>query len=115
MVDDAVLAAGRVRVEQSGPVLTVTLDRPDQLNAQTPATWRALAAVGGDLPADVRVVVLRGRRAVVLGRAGPGHVHAEGLPGEPSLFTLAALDDAALDAAIAASRPPSPGGPRCRP
>jgi enoyl-CoA hydratase/carnithine racemase len=60
VVDEQLLYAGRVRAEQSGPLLTVTLDRPDQLNAQTPATWRALAAIGADLAPDVRVVVLRG-------------------------------------------------------
>jgi enoyl-CoA hydratase/carnithine racemase len=60
VVDQELLYAGRVRTEQSGPVLTVTLDRREQLNAQTPATWRALAAVGADLEPDVRVVVLRG-------------------------------------------------------
>jgi enoyl-CoA hydratase/carnithine racemase len=38
----------------------VTLDRADQLNAQTPATWSALAAVGAALDDDVRVVVVRG-------------------------------------------------------
>jgi enoyl-CoA hydratase/carnithine racemase len=41
-------------------VLTVTLDRPDQRNAQTPATWAALAEVGRSLEDEVRVVVLRG-------------------------------------------------------
>jgi enoyl-CoA hydratase/carnithine racemase len=51
---------GWVRISQDGAVLTVTLDRPDQLNAQTPATWSALAAVGDSLGDDVRVVVLRG-------------------------------------------------------
>ena len=51
---------GWVRTARDGAVLTVTLDRPDQLNAQTPATWAALAAVGGALDDDVRVVVVRG-------------------------------------------------------
>jgi enoyl-CoA hydratase/carnithine racemase len=51
---------GFVRTSQDGAVLTVTLDRPEQLNAQTPATWAALAAVGDGLGDDVRVVVLRG-------------------------------------------------------
>jgi enoyl-CoA hydratase/carnithine racemase len=51
---------GWVRTSRDGAVLTVTLDRPDQLNAQTPATWSALAAVGASLDDDVRVVVLRG-------------------------------------------------------
>jgi enoyl-CoA hydratase/carnithine racemase len=49
-----------VRTARDGAVLTVTLDRPDQLNAQTPATWAALAAVGSALDDDVRVVVVRG-------------------------------------------------------
>lgn len=52
--------AGWVRTSRDGAVLTVTLDRPDRLNAQTPATWAALAAVGDALADDVRVVVLRG-------------------------------------------------------
>jgi enoyl-CoA hydratase/carnithine racemase len=51
---------GWVRTSRDGPVLTVTLDRPDQLNAQTPATWTALAEVGRSLDDDVRVVVVRG-------------------------------------------------------
>ena len=51
---------GFVRTSQDGAVLTVTLDRPEQLNAQTPATWATLAAIGDGLGDDVRVVVLRG-------------------------------------------------------
>jgi enoyl-CoA hydratase/carnithine racemase len=51
---------GWVRTSREGAVLTVTLDRADQLNAQTPATWSALAAVGASLDDEVRVVVLRG-------------------------------------------------------
>ena len=51
---------GWVRTGQDGAVLTVTLDRPDRLNAQTPETWAALAEVGRSLPDDVRVVVVRG-------------------------------------------------------
>jgi enoyl-CoA hydratase/carnithine racemase len=49
-----------VRTARDGAVLTVTLDRADQLNAQTPATWAALRAVGDGLDDDVRVVVVRG-------------------------------------------------------
>ena len=51
---------GWVRTARDGAVLTVTLDRPDQLNAQTPATWAALREVGAGLDDGVRVVVLRG-------------------------------------------------------
>jgi enoyl-CoA hydratase/carnithine racemase len=51
---------GWVRTSQDGAVLTVTLDRPDQLNAQTPVTWAVLAEIGASLPDDVRIVVVRG-------------------------------------------------------
>jgi enoyl-CoA hydratase/carnithine racemase len=51
---------GWVRTSRDGAVLTVTLDRADQLNAQTPATWTALAGIGRSLDDDIRVVVVRG-------------------------------------------------------
>ena len=58
----------------------MTLCRPDVLNAQTPAMWRALSDFSRDLPGDVRVVVVRGEgRAfsagldlAVAGASGPG-------------------------------------------
>jgi len=49
-----------VAVSHAGPVATVTLRRPDVLNAQTPATWMALRDIGRELPGDVRVVIVRG-------------------------------------------------------
>ncbi|TYB41506.1 enoyl-CoA hydratase/isomerase family protein [Actinomadura chibensis] len=54
------LADGGLRLEVSGAVATVTLNRPERRNAMTFATWRGLAAIGRSLPAGVRVVVLRG-------------------------------------------------------
>jgi enoyl-CoA hydratase/carnithine racemase len=51
---------GGVRLERDGPVATVTLCRPDVLNAQTPATWSALREISRDLPGDTRVVIVRG-------------------------------------------------------
>jgi enoyl-CoA hydratase/carnithine racemase len=59
MTPDALAAAGLL-LDVTGPVATITLDRPQVRNAQTPAMWRALAAVGAGLPDDVRVVVVRG-------------------------------------------------------
>lgn len=49
-----------VRLDRDGPVATVTLCRPDVLNAQTPGMWAALHNFSRELPGDVRVVVLRG-------------------------------------------------------
>ena len=39
---------------------TVTLSRPERRNAMTPRMWRGLAEIGRSLPADIRVVVVRG-------------------------------------------------------
>ncbi len=72
---------GFVRTSRDGAVLTVTLDRPEQLNAQTPATWSALAAVGDSLDDDVRVVLVR----------GAGRSFSAGL--DRSLFTAAPAGD----------------------
>jgi enoyl-CoA hydratase/carnithine racemase len=49
-----------IRLDRDGPVATVTLCRPDLLNAQTPTMWADLRAIGRELPGDVRVVVVRG-------------------------------------------------------
>jgi enoyl-CoA hydratase/carnithine racemase len=69
-----------VRVSRDGPVATVTLCRPDVLNAQTPDTWNALREFSRDLPGDVRVVVVRGE----------GRAFSAGL--DRSMFTGAGPD-----------------------
>jgi enoyl-CoA hydratase/carnithine racemase len=60
VVAATVITVNGVRIDRVGPVATVTLCRPDVLNAQTPQMWAALRECGRDLPGDVRVVVLRG-------------------------------------------------------
>lgn len=54
------LSKGGLRLDLDGPIARVTLDRPRTKNSQTPATWLALAAIGDALPADTRVVIVRG-------------------------------------------------------
>ncbi len=58
--DADLLTRGRLLVDYTDPVLTITLNRPDLRNAQLPATWEALAHIGSRLPGGVRVVVVRG-------------------------------------------------------
>ena len=93
---DAAAAAG-LAVSSDGPVVTVTLNRPERRNAQSPALWAALAEVGDTLPAGTRVVVLRAE--------GPSF--STGLdvrlfrPGDTELSDLLARDDAALTERIA--------------
>ena len=67
---------GWVRAARTGAVLTVSLVRPDQLNAQTPATWAALRAIGEQRDDDVRVVVVRAE-----GRAFSAGLDRSALPG----------------------------------
>jgi enoyl-CoA hydratase/carnithine racemase len=54
------LAEAGLRYDVRGAVATVTLSRPEVRNAQTPTMWRALAAIGDEVPDEVRVVVVRG-------------------------------------------------------
>lgn len=49
-----------VRLDVDGPVATLTLCRPDVLNAQTPAMWARLEEISRQLSGDVRVVIVRG-------------------------------------------------------
>lgn len=60
MIEDSPDDEAGVRLQLDGQVATVTLDRPDRLNSQTPATWRRLAAIGAQLSSETRVVVVRG-------------------------------------------------------
>ncbi|HEX6937654.1 MAG TPA: enoyl-CoA hydratase/isomerase family protein [Actinomycetes bacterium] len=87
---------------REGGLATVTLARPAKRNAQTPATWRALAGIGRELIADdaARVVLLRAEGesfSAGLDRA----MFTTGVDGEPGMVQLATLPDDKLDATIA--------------
>jgi enoyl-CoA hydratase/carnithine racemase len=93
------LAAVGLRLDVDGPLATITLDRPDSRNSQTPAMWRGLAELGAGLSDDVRVVVVRG--------AGPAF--SAGLDrrmldpsteGEETVAAMLAQDDASISATI---------------
>ena len=93
------LAAVGLRLDLEGGVATITLDRPEVRNAQTPAMWLALAEVGRTLPEEVRVVVV----------TGEGETFSAGLDramldpstaGEESVVGLLALSDEEASARI---------------
>jgi len=46
--------------DYAGDTLTVTLNRPEVRNAQTPQMWRTLAVIARSVPQDARFVVLKG-------------------------------------------------------
>ena len=58
--DTAALERAGLLLDIEGPLVTITLNRPERRNSQTPAMWRALADVGAGLAQEVRVVVVRG-------------------------------------------------------
>jgi enoyl-CoA hydratase/carnithine racemase len=88
-IDAGLLERGGVRLVVDGPRATITLDRPDVLNAQTPSTWQALRAIGEGLDPDVLVVVVRGSgRAFSAGM--DRRMFAGGIPGEPGLAEILA-------------------------
>ena len=89
-----------LRVERSGPLVTITLDRPEHRNAQVPSLWTALAAVGEALDPSVRVVVLRAEGPSFSAGLDRAMLTARGAPGEPSILALAAGEVGALEGAI---------------
>src|ERR1700744_139345 len=56
----AVPEGAGLKLDIDGAVATITLHRPERRNAITPSRWHGLAATGDALPAEVRVVVIRG-------------------------------------------------------
>jgi enoyl-CoA hydratase/carnithine racemase len=90
-----------VRLDRDGEVATVTLCRPDVLNAQTPATWGALAEIGRSLPGDVRVVVVRGEGRAFSAGLDKAVFSGASLDGEPSFMEMAKMPEADCDAVIA--------------
>jgi enoyl-CoA hydratase/carnithine racemase len=100
MTPESLAAVGLLH-QQAGPVASITLNRPDVRNAQTPAMWRALAELGAALPEETRVVVVRGTgpsfsagldRTMLDPTAGAGEVE--------TVAGLLALDDTEISAAI---------------
>lgn len=90
-----------MRFAVDGPVARVTLDRPEVRNAQTPAMWRALARIGAQLSDDVQVIVLEAAGQSFSAGLDRRMVEPDGIPGEPSVADMAAMDDNRLDAVIA--------------
>ncbi|MEV4558884.1 enoyl-CoA hydratase/isomerase family protein [Kitasatospora sp. NPDC049285] len=90
-----------VRLDLDGELAVVTLCDPKRRNAQTPAMWRALAAIGRALPGSVRVALLQAEGSSFSAGLDRAMFTPEGIPGETTFLQLAALPDAELDAAIA--------------
>lgn len=97
--DSAALASAGLLLEIEDAVATVTLNKPDQRNSQTPTMWRMLAQIGAHLPDSVRIVVLKGAGKAFSAGLDRAMFSAEGLPDEQGIPDLInAPDDVILDA-----------------
>jgi enoyl-CoA hydratase/carnithine racemase len=100
--DAATLDRARLLLDIQGAVARITLNRPDRRNSQTPTTWRTLASIGDDLPAGVRVVVVKGAGpsfsagldvALLAGEAAPDEEAVSDLLHRRDDEVLSAIDD----------------------
>ena len=82
-------------------VATITLNRPERLNAQTPHTWVWLRRFGADLPGTVRVVIVRGAGRAFSAGLDRGMFSVDGVEGTPGLLALAAAPPADAMSTIA--------------
>ncbi len=113
-----VMAAGGVVVEVAPArphVAIVSLARPGMRNAQSPATWRALATIGEVLldpdpdpepgpeagAGSVRAVLVRGEGPSFSAGLDRRLFTAEGVDGQPGIPSLAALSPDDADARLA--------------
>jgi Enoyl-CoA hydratase/carnithine racemase len=104
-ISAARLAEIGLRYELDGEIATITLARPEKRNAQTFATWSALATIGENLPEGVRIVVIRGEGPSFSAGLDLGMLRAPGgdgaRRGEVTLASLATADDSTLERHIA--------------
>lgn len=87
----------RLKVEQDGPALTLTLAAPEVRNAQVPSLWGALESVATTLPPGVRVVVLRGDGPAFSAGLDRGMLAPGGIEGEEQLISPDSSPEAVAD------------------
>ncbi len=93
--------ASALATDLSDGILTVRLNRPESRNAQGPALWRDLAAIGRDLAPDVRAVVLCAEGPSFSAGLDRRMLTPEGIPGEGSMLEFAQMAPEELDTLIA--------------
>ncbi|GAW48224.1 MULTISPECIES: enoyl-CoA hydratase/isomerase family protein [unclassified Nocardioides] len=98
-MDEKTLEDAGLLYDVTGAVATITLNRPQVRNAQTPTMWHALAAIGDELPDDVRVVVVKGSGAAFSAGLDRSMLDPSSA-GEGSVASLMTQSDEDVSAAI---------------
>ncbi len=96
-----VLAAGGLSFEENGLVATITLNRPETKNAQTPATWQALRAIGASLGSEIRVVLVRGAGGTFSSGLDRRMLTPDGVDGQTGVMQLLDMPDPEMAESIA--------------
>ncbi len=96
----AELADAGLAYQVEAGVATITLNRPEVRNAQTPTMWRALARIGHEIGDDVRAVVVRGEGPSFSAGLDRAMLDPTGGDGQETVAGLLALDDDAMAATI---------------
>lgn len=99
-IDPNLLQRGGLLLDIDGERATITLNRPDALNAQLPSTWHALRQIGERLDPDVRVVVVRGSGRSFSAGLDRRMFAGDGVPGEVGLLEIASAGPDAGEAII---------------
>jgi enoyl-CoA hydratase/carnithine racemase len=100
-VDHGVLDAGGLSLDVNGLVATITLNRPETKNSQTPATWHALRIIGAALDPAVRVVVVTGAGDTFSSGLDRRMLSPEGHRGDRGLLHLLDMPDPEMAESIA--------------
>jgi enoyl-CoA hydratase/carnithine racemase len=99
-MDPKTLENAGLLYDVTGAVATITLHRPDVRNAQTPTMWRTLAALGREIPDDVRVVVVKGSGQSFSAGLDRSMLDPTNTSGDESVAGLLGLPDDEVSAAI---------------
>jgi enoyl-CoA hydratase/carnithine racemase len=100
IVEPERLEQAGLSVELDGAVLTITLDKPERRNSQTPRMWHTLDAIGRALTEEVRVVVVKGAGDCFSAGIDTRLLTGEGVEGEESVAELMQADDERILEAI---------------
>ena len=99
-IDTGLLERGGLRLAVKAECATITLNRPDVLNAQKPSMWEALQQIGERLDPDVRIVVVRGSGRSFSAGLDTRMFSPEGIEGEAGFGEITSVPAAEGDAMI---------------
>ena len=100
-IDHEALERGGLALDVGPQVATITLNRLERKNCQTPLTWQALRLIGASLGPEIRVVVVRGAGDTFSSGLDRRLLAGEGADGAASMLGMLDMPDAEMAEVIA--------------